>query len=77
MEVAAGIREERRGGGVSEPRGNEGQPNYSLYSYVCVSVIFRQRRQAGGSLEAAAQVHAADLVLELKCSTAVWLVSVP
>lgn len=29
------------------------------------------------SLEAAAQVQAADLGLELKCSTAVWLVSVP
>lgn len=34
--------------------------------------------EAGGrSLEAAAQVQAADLGLELKCSTDVWLVSVP
>lgn len=34
--------------------------------------------EAGGrSLEAAAPVQAADLRLELKCSTAVWLVSVP
>ena len=34
--------------------------------------------EAGGrSLEAAAQLQAADLGLELKCSTDVWLVSVP
>lgn len=53
-----------------------GEAAYSLYGHVCTSVVFGQQGRRG-SREAAAQVHAADLVLELKCSTAVWLLSVP
>lgn len=40
-------------------------------------VLFLGSEGRRRSWEAAAPVHAADLVLELKCSTAVWLVSVP
>lgn len=44
----------------------------------CTVMCYFAAAEAGGrSLEAAAQVQAADLGLELKCSTDVWLVSVP
>lgn len=48
---------------------------HCMVVFACVLFLASEGRR--GSWEAAAQAHAADLVLELKCSTAVWLVSVP
>lgn len=77
MEGAAAGRAQEQGLGLGGGLEGEVRDRRVIHRTVALLCCCSAAEAGWRSLEAAARVQVADLRLELKCSTAVWLVSVP